>query len=164
MYKLPLTLGTHARCLPPLAFVTIAVKPIHLCTQCSLCFSDKMKQQNLLPQAINYICWTLALLVCFNGCFGGAINPLTTLGCHLREYSYNVSKPMVSESGEYMPCSDKVTVYSCWGRCDSYEVILKYTELVLAYQTERAGMVIVTYETEFVLFLAVLENSVLPIG
>lgn len=81
----------------------------------------KMKQPNLQSVTINLISWTIALLVSLNCCDGGQINPLTTLECHLREYTYAISKDMVSETGEYMPCSDKVTVYSCWGRCDSYE-------------------------------------------
>ena len=81
-----------------------------------------MKLQKRLPQAVGLMCWTCVCLLCFNGS-EGRIDTATTLGCHLREYTFEVNKDTISEeTGEYLYCSDKVTVYSCWGRCDSYEV------------------------------------------
>ena len=81
-----------------------------------------MKHQAGMPEAVRLICWTCVCLIWCYGC-QGQINPSTTLGCHLREYTFEVNKDMISEeTGDYLYCSDKVTVYSCWGRCDSYEV------------------------------------------
>lgn len=42
------------------------------------------------------------------------------LGCHLRLYTYRVEQ--TDSSGRI--CWDNVSAMSCWGRCDSREVIL----------------------------------------
>ncbi|RWS31427.1 glycoprotein hormone beta 5-like protein [Leptotrombidium deliense] len=46
------------------------------------------------------------------------IDPKTTLKCHRREYTYNAVK--TDEYGRR--CRDKITVMSCWGRCESGEI------------------------------------------
>ncbi|XP_060602228.1 thyrostimulin beta-5 subunit-like [Ruditapes philippinarum] len=48
------------------------------------------------------------------------INIEQILGCHPREYKFNASKS-AEINGEVLSCWDMVTVYSCWGRCDSFE-------------------------------------------
>ncbi|XP_066975748.1 thyrostimulin beta-5 subunit [Macrobrachium rosenbergii] len=47
-----------------------------------------------------------------------AINPLSTLECHRRQYTYKVHK--TDDNGRI--CWDYINVMSCWGRCDSNEI------------------------------------------
>lgn len=49
------------------------------------------------------------------------VNTDRILGCHPRMYKFNASKT-AEVNGELLSCWDMVTVYSCWGRCDSFEV------------------------------------------
>ncbi|KAH8328914.1 hypothetical protein KR067_005902, partial [Drosophila pandora] len=44
--------------------------------------------------------------------------PVTSLGCHRRLYSYKVTQ--TDSLGH--ECWDYVSVWSCWGRCDSSEI------------------------------------------
>ncbi|XP_076031357.1 glycoprotein hormone beta 5 [Oratosquilla oratoria] len=46
------------------------------------------------------------------------IDPMTTLQCHRRQYTYKVHK---SDSKGRI-CWDHINVMSCWGRCDSNEI------------------------------------------
>ena len=46
------------------------------------------------------------------------------LSCFRREYNFRATKNFVTPHGLVLPCSDVLTVYSCYGRCDSSEVIL----------------------------------------
>ena len=51
------------------------------------------------------------------------LNEAVTLECHVRRYTYTVTKENhVTEDGRILECSGHVTVFSCWGRCDSSEV------------------------------------------
>lgn len=47
-----------------------------------------------------------------------AINPMSTLECHRRQYTYKVHK--TDDDGRM--CWDFINVMSCWGRCDSNEI------------------------------------------
>ncbi|XP_069970009.1 thyrostimulin beta-5 subunit [Penaeus vannamei] len=47
-----------------------------------------------------------------------AIDPLSTLECHRRQYTYKVHK--TDDNGRM--CWDYINVMSCWGRCDSNEI------------------------------------------
>ncbi|CAL4124514.1 unnamed protein product, partial [Meganyctiphanes norvegica] len=47
-----------------------------------------------------------------------AIDPVSTLECHRRQYTYKVHK--TDDSGRN--CWDNINVMSCWGRCDSNEI------------------------------------------
>lgn len=46
------------------------------------------------------------------------IDPDSTLQCHLREYTHKVYR----KDSLGRKCWDTITVLSCWGRCDSYEI------------------------------------------
>ena len=47
----------------------------------------------------------------------------TMIGCYMRSYTYRISKPFIREDGTELECyDDAVTVFTCWGRCDSNEV------------------------------------------
>ncbi|KAI0239223.1 Thyrostimulin beta-5 subunit [Lamellibrachia satsuma] len=45
-----------------------------------------------------------------------------TIKCHVRNYTYRISKPYPLKNGTQLPCYDDVDVDSCWGRCDSNEI------------------------------------------
>ncbi|KAH9380456.1 hypothetical protein HPB48_008795 [Haemaphysalis longicornis] len=47
-----------------------------------------------------------------------AVNTLTTLECHRREYSFRATR----SDAKGNRCWDDITAMSCWGRCDSGEV------------------------------------------
>lgn len=67
--------------------------------------------------------WILvSVILCSNYSTAAVINTDTILGCLPREYKFNASKTFMS-NGQTLSCWDIVTVYSCWGRCDSFEVI-----------------------------------------
>jgi len=73
-----------------------------------------------LPHASLLVVLLLSLL-----CVGQAhaIDPRTTLACHVRSYQFRVVKPTVLDShGRVLRCAGSVTVNSCWGRCDSSEI------------------------------------------
>ncbi|XP_071162322.1 thyrostimulin beta-5 subunit-like [Mytilus edulis] len=44
------------------------------------------------------------------------------LACFRREYNFRATKPFITRHGLVLPCSDIITVYSCYGRCDSSEI------------------------------------------
>lgn len=48
------------------------------------------------------------------------INTETLIGCFPREYTFNATKTAVV-NGRTLSCWDIVNVYSCWGRCISFE-------------------------------------------
>lgn len=48
------------------------------------------------------------------------VNARSTLECHRREYTF---KAVNREESSGTMCSDYITVESCWGRCNSGEVI-----------------------------------------
>ncbi|XP_054934240.1 thyrostimulin beta-5 subunit isoform X3 [Dermacentor andersoni] len=49
---------------------------------------------------------------------GDAVDTLTTLDCHRREYSFRAARTDANGNR----CWDDVTAMSCWGRCDSGEI------------------------------------------
>ncbi|XP_037273677.2 glycoprotein hormone beta 5 [Rhipicephalus microplus] len=49
---------------------------------------------------------------------GDAVDTLTTIECHRREYSFRATRT----DGNGNRCWDDVTAMSCWGRCDSGEI------------------------------------------
>ncbi|XP_060602227.1 thyrostimulin beta-5 subunit-like [Ruditapes philippinarum] len=62
----------------------------------------------------------VTLTLCYIRTSDALINIDRILGCHPREYTFNASKT-VEVNGEMLSCWDEVTVYSCWGRCVSFE-------------------------------------------
>ncbi|KAH7939030.1 thyrostimulin beta-5 subunit [Rhipicephalus sanguineus] len=49
---------------------------------------------------------------------GDAVDTLTTIECHRREYSFRATRTDANGNR----CWDDVTAMSCWGRCDSGEI------------------------------------------
>lgn len=68
---------------------------------------------------------SVVILLCCVYPIDATINTETLIGCFTREYRFNATKTAVS-NGQTLSCWDIVTVYSCWGRCLSYEVISMY--------------------------------------
>ena len=66
-----------------------------------------------------YAATTITLLFVFECYSAHVIDPSSTLDCHRRVYSYKVSKT----DSQGRQCWDTINVMSCWGRCDSNEVI-----------------------------------------
>ncbi|KAL7648953.1 UNVERIFIED_CONTAM: hypothetical protein RMT77_000888 [Armadillidium vulgare] len=66
-------------------------------------------------QVVSLICFVFLFLF-FDSC--DSIDPVTTLQCHRRQYSYKVQQT----DSEGRTCWDHINVMSCWGRCDSNEI------------------------------------------
>ncbi|KAK3093509.1 hypothetical protein FSP39_016608 [Pinctada imbricata] len=65
----------------------------------------------------------VTLILCYHGDFISAVLNLEEMtNCYVRDYRFQASKPFVTKSGYVLPCSDVITVKSCWGRCDSSEI------------------------------------------
>nr|XP_054917910.1 uncharacterized protein LOC129380566 [Dermacentor andersoni] len=68
---------------------------------------------------------------------GDAVDTLTTLNCHPREYLFRAARTDANGSR----CWDDVTVMSCWGRCDSRKLLLLPLPLARAAGLLRQGRV-----------------------
>lgn len=52
------------------------------------------------------------------------VNLDSVINCYERTFNMYVTKPYRTPSGHVLACKDMVPVRSCWGRCDSSEVML----------------------------------------
>ena len=63
----------------------------------------------------------LLCVICCVHPVSSVIDPLSTLQCLKREFTYPATVRHTLDSGELLECTNQVTVDVCWGRCDSSE-------------------------------------------
>lgn len=94
----------------------------------SICFSAPMVFMSVFCVISSMIIWSS-----FTGRISVAgIDPLSELDCTRKLYTFQVSNTDVNGR----VCSDEIQVMSCWGRCDSNEVLkCKFTRTYMIFMT-----------------------------